>query len=113
MDVEKILDAGSGILDDVMTAVETNQFQDLGKKIQGRVSVATEDIRSQNGYGQTGRVTREDQVYTGSVEPTNKRDGIYQPNYAEGRSSSNTQQPSVRIHSRVTAHIAFSTKEKS
>ncbi|MCR5282645.1 MAG: 5-bromo-4-chloroindolyl phosphate hydrolysis family protein [Lachnospiraceae bacterium] len=104
MDVEKILDAGSGILDDVMTAVETNQFQDLGKKIQGRVSVATEDLRSQGSNGHTAQVTREDQVYTGSVEPTNKRDGIYQPNYAEGRSSSNTQQSAQK----TTASADFS-----
>ncbi|MCR4690656.1 MAG: 5-bromo-4-chloroindolyl phosphate hydrolysis family protein [Lachnospiraceae bacterium] len=96
MEVEKILDAGSAILEDVMTAVETNQYQDLGKRIQDRVSEATKDIggNRQSGYsagsrqssqsGQSTASRSDGKVYTGTVEPTNRRDGVFQTNFAEG-----------------------------
>ncbi len=52
MEVEKILDAGSGILSDVMAAVESNHYQDLGKRISDRVMDATGAIsNTRNGSG--------------------------------------------------------------
>ncbi|MBO4337875.1 MAG: hypothetical protein J5842_07350, partial [Lachnospiraceae bacterium] len=90
MEVEKILDAGSGILSDVMTAVETNQYQDLGRKISDRVQDVTDGITgsSRNASGFSGAVNRDDTVYTGTVENTNKKDGIYRTNYNSGAYSS-------------------------
>ena len=79
MEIDKILDAGSGILEDVVTAVEQNEYTDLGARIQSRVREA--------------KVTQpasgtDDTVYSGVVEPTNKKDGIYRTNYAENAGGS-------------------------
>ncbi|MCR5417309.1 MAG: 5-bromo-4-chloroindolyl phosphate hydrolysis family protein [Lachnospiraceae bacterium] len=87
MEVDKILDAGSAILEDVMTAVETNQYQDLGRRIQDRVSQATAQV---GGRDYRGPIQREDGVYQGSVEPTNRKDGVFHPNYAQDAGSGDT-----------------------
>ena len=93
MEVERILDAGSEILNDVMKAVETNQYEDLGRKIQDRVSDVTSQIGSQGRPpyrgqtppfpGGTGQGSADQTVYTGSVERTNRKDGVYRTNYAQ------------------------------
>ncbi len=88
MEVEKILDAGSGILNDVMAAVETNQYQDLGRKISDRVQDVTGSITGNAGNVSGGKVSRDDTVYSGTVERTNKRDGVYRTNYNSGAYSS-------------------------
>ena len=107
MEVEKILDAGSGILSDVMAAVETNHYQDLGKRISDRVMDATAAVsNARNGSGAytsaggasagtyrqgspagpaQGGQTGGPEVYTGTVEPTNRKDGVFHTNFADGR----------------------------
>ncbi|MBR4760869.1 MAG: hypothetical protein IK078_12090, partial [Lachnospiraceae bacterium] len=108
MEVEKILDAGSGILSDVMAAVESNHYQDLGKKISDRVVDATgavSNTRNTSGaYTHTGGPSagtyyrqsssagpaqggpqRGPEVYTGTVEPTNRKDGVFHTNFADGK----------------------------
>ena len=92
MEVEKILNAGSAILEDVMTAVETNQYQDLGRKISDRVTDVTSQITN-GANGQPGASSRynegpaaggDDTVYSGTVEKTNRRDGVYRTNFNDG-----------------------------
>ena len=88
MEVDKILNAGSDILNDVLTAVERNEYENLGSKIQDRVREATSELTGSTQGRSYGAPVREDGVYSGTVEPTNKRDGIYRTNYAENAAGS-------------------------
>ena len=85
--MDKILNAGSDILNDVLTAVERNEYENLGSKIQDRVREATSELTGSTQGRHYGTPVREDTVYSGTVEPTNRWDGIYRTNYAENAAS--------------------------
>ena len=83
MDVNELIRAGSDILGDVMTAVETNQYSDLGSRISGRIYEATAYMNSvEAGLKDKNNKPGDKTVYSGTVENTNRRDGVYRTNFA-------------------------------
>ena len=48
MNIDDLLRAGNGILDDVIEAVNTNEYSDLGQKIRSRVKEATQTVSQQD-----------------------------------------------------------------
>ncbi len=78
MDINELLRAGSDIFDDVMYAVEKNQYEDLGSKISGRIYEASQSM----GFPGASQNTETDKtVYTGTVEKTDRKDGVYRTNF--------------------------------
>ena len=104
MDIEELLRAGSDICEDVIHAVNTNDYSDLGRRITDRVNEVTGQM-TKPGAGQNvrGRQTGRNTGTSGPVPPG------YQPrNYTASRSNSSwnrdlsRRQPSWFLRSRVS-----------
>lgn len=108
MNIDDLLRVGNGILDDVMQAVDTNDYSDLGKKIRTRVNEVTDGFFSQNGQQNTARPGTQQNTARPGTQQNTARPGTQQNTARPGM-----QQTAARPSAQQTARIRQTPAVKS